>query len=157
MQTKEYMEKINIQQIEKLILLADDILNTLRYSCYAFDENGIMLWNKDKSNDEILEIVKNNVEKNVEINTLISHILRSKYDLSDARYITTMEIYKKIDALETRILGMFRNGTHSDTEYYVDNSISDEYLLELFCMRVRDRMIVFAAQRIHDGKEDENE
>lgn len=89
------MEKINIQQIEKLILLADDILDTLRHSCYEFDENGIMLWNKGKSNDEILETIKNNVENNVEINALISHLLRSKYDLSDARYITTREIYEK--------------------------------------------------------------
>lgn len=63
---------------------------------------------------------------------------------------------KKINSLETRILGMFRNGTRCDTEYYVDNSISDEYLLELFCMRVRDRMIVFAAQRIHNEEENEN-
>ncbi len=60
------------------------------------------------------------------------------------------KIKEKISHLNTHILRLFRKGAKYDTDYCADDSVDDTYLLNLFAMRVRDRKIVFDAQRIHN-------
>lgn len=36
---------------------------------------------------------------------------------------------------------------------YADSSVPDDWLFTMFLMRVRDRMIIFASQRLHDENE----
>lgn len=36
--------------------------------------------------------------------------------------------------------------------YYADDTVPDDWLFTIFLMRVRDRMIVLGAQRMHDER-----
>ena len=141
------MLKIGIQDIDKLILLADEVLDSLRFACAEFDENGIGVWSDEsKTSDELIEMVRDNL-KNDELCHIISRILRDRYTLSEAIYVSVDTIVEKVAPLERKIVGMFRHGVEMDTDYCVENTVTDEYLMKLFAMRVRDRMITFAMQR----------
>lgn len=59
---------------------------------------------------------------------------------------------EKLKPLIRKAIGIFRNGSEQDsvmddTNFCVDDSVSDEYLKTLFAMRVLDLMIVNASKR----------
>lgn len=140
------MEKraLNITDIAEMIYLADGVLQAARFGI-GYDDNGVALhgdarykqYDKDKA-DGTAELVET--------------VLRGFKDQHDAIETTPETILEKLLPIKSRILGMFRNG-EVNTEFYAadglyaDPSVPDEWLLELFAMRVRDRMIFFAFQR----------
>ena len=110
-----------------------------------FDGNGVRLHG---------EAINERAEKDKAngIDFLVDDILRSADDLTDAIETTPETVLEKLSPIKSRILGMFRNGEvntelYTVDELYADPSVPDEWLLELFAMRVRDRMISFAFQR----------
>lgn len=68
-----------------------------------------------------------------------------------AFYETITYLKKQMEPYRTRIIGLFRNGTLQDTvtnetSFVADDTVTDDYLMELFVMRIRDRRIIMAVQ-----------
>ena len=144
------MEIIGINDIEKLILLADEVLDQVVLYIFKYDDNGYPIKSgqskeeRQKAIDLVMEQMKNR-----ELSELVYRIIRDKnYSLTDALDYTAEDLLKLVDSIKKRIIGIFRNAYLSfDTNYSIDNTVTDEYLLQLFAMRLRDRMIVFSSQR----------
>lgn len=145
------MEKLQIEDIEKLIIFTDEVLNQCRYFIMNYDENGISIWQQFEDEEQMLEVFGNRIMEEPELSILLNKLVREKIDIERALTDTAGEILVRLQPITGRILGMFRNGI-SDMNYCVDDSVSDEYLLSLFAMRVRDLRILLAAQR-NFGKE----
>ena len=135
---------VKITDIAEMIYLADGVLQEARFG-FGYDDNGVALYgdaryeqyDKDKANGTA---------------ELVETVLRGFKDQHDAIETTPEMILEKLSPIKSRILGMFRNGEvntelYTVDELYADPSVPDEWLLELFAMRVRDRMISFAFQR----------
>ena len=139
------MEKraLIITDIAEMIYLADGVLSASR-AAFMFDGNGVRL-----HGDAIDEQAEK--DKADGIDFLVDDILHSADELSDAIETTPETVLEKLSPIKSRILGMFRNGEVNTELYtadglYADHSVPDEWLLELFAMRVRDRMISFTLQ-----------
>lgn len=139
---------LQMTDIAKMIYLADGVLSAARFS--VSNENGVML-----HGDDVMKQLEKDCENGID--DLVELLLHSVHDLTDAIVITPEEILKKLSPIKSRILGMFRNGEVNTEAYicdnlYADPSVPDEWLLELFAMRVRDRMICFTVQREETDK-----
>ena len=139
------MEKtaLKIKDIAEMIYLADGVLWEARHA-FMYNENGIML-----HGDKLTKQLKNDRKNGIE--DLVDPLLHSVHDLTEAIEATPEEILKRLTPLKSRILGMFRNGEIITEFYtadglYADPSVPDEWLLELFAMRVRDKIISFVLQ-----------
>lgn len=140
------MEKraLNITDIAEMIYLADGVLDEAR-AAFMFNDNGVRL-----HGDAIKEQAEKDEADGIN-DFLVNDIFYSADRLSDAIETTPETILEKLSPIKSRILGMFRNG-EVNTEFYpadglyADPSVPDEWLLELFAMRVRDRMISFTLQ-----------
>ena len=139
------MEKraLMITDIAEMVYLADGVLSAAR-AAFMYDDNGVML--HGKAAEEQIEKDKANG-----IDFLIDDILRSADDLTDAIVTTPEKILEKLSPIKNRVLGMFKNGEvttelYTVDELYADPSVPNDWLLELFAMRVRDRMISFTLQ-----------
>lgn len=152
------MEKLKINDIDKLIRLADDVLKQIGVITHEYDAEGICLWNKvDEVREDYCEQVRElkrdsfHRKRVYETKMLISEVLQSEKVFSKI-YDEPVEILmQKLDPIKPLILGLFRNGTKqnsvtNETNFYADEAISDEYLMKLFAMRVRDRRILIAVQ-----------
>ena len=148
-------EAIGINDIEKLILLTDDVVKALQMSYGFYDELGIPIFEKY----EYLEDEKNiNVSKVIDSQRCADSMLLQKMihdkelKLDDVLKYSAEELLEgKLKILITKAVGIFRNGTGigcNDTNYYADDTVSDKYLAILFAMRVRDMMIIHACQRL---------
>lgn len=146
------MEIIGINDIEKLILLADEVLDQVVFYIFRYDDNGypicIKYGQSKEERQKAIDLVMEQM-KNRELSELVYRIIRDKnYSLTDSLDYTAEYLLKLVDSIKKRIIGIFRNAYLSfDTNYSVDNTVTDEYLLQLFAMRLRDRMIVFSSQR----------
>lgn len=136
---------LKITDIAEMIYLADGVLQATRYPS-LYNENGVRLpryavdeqFKKDRASGQ---------------GELVETFLHSVHDLTAAIEITPEEISEKLLPLKNRILGMFRNGEVNTEAYmydelYADNSVPDEWLLQLFAMRVRDKIISFVLQEM---------
>ena len=144
---------LKITDIAEMIYLADGVLSAARYS--VTDDNGVML-----HGDEIMNRLEKDRENGIE--DLVEQLLHSVHDLTDAIETTPEEILKTLSPVKNRILGMFRNGEVLTEAYmldylYADASVPDEWLLELFAMRVRDKIISFVLQEAAAKKAAEKE
>lgn len=144
------MEKIalNITDIANMIYLADGVLFAAR-AAFVFDENGVRLHGEAAINEQLEKDKANG------LGDLIDEIFGSAGDLAAAVETTPEDILKMLAPIRPRILGMFRNGEISCDTYvcdflYAAPEVSDKWLLDLFAMRVRDRMIACA---LHKDKE----
>lgn len=140
---------IKITDIANMIYLADGVLFAA-YAAFMFDENGIRLQGEAAINEQIEKDKANGID-----NDLIMSIIHSVHDITDAVETTPEKILEKLSPIRNRILGMTRNGgiptdSFELDELCADPSVPDEWLLELFAMRVRDRMIACA---LHKDKE----
>lgn len=149
-------EKIDITDFEKLCLLADDVFDQIRYNSYRYENNGdsisdlyFQIENEDEAREEVRRRVDAEIEKETATQTidLIDMILNENYTLRDAIDTTAAELKERIRPLSGKIVGIFKKPEWRNTPYYVDESVDEELLLEIFAMRLRDRMIVFGAQR----------
>lgn len=138
------MEKraLVITDIAEMIYLADGVLSAARFS--MTDENGSML----HGNDAMKQFEK---DRENGIDDIVELLLHSVHDLIDAIETTPEKILTTLSPIKNRILGMFRNGEVITEFYptdglYADSSMPDEWLLELFAMRVRDKIISFVMQ-----------
>ena len=134
---------VKITDIAEMIYLADGVLSAAR-AAFMFGDDGARL--RGEAINEQTE-----KDKSDGIDFLVDDILRSTDDLTDVIETTPETVLEKLSPIKSRILGMFRSG-EVNTEFYpadglyADPSVPDEWLLELFAMRVRDRMISFTMQ-----------
>lgn len=139
------MEKraLKITDIAEMIYLADGVLWASRCEL-GYNENGVELYGDARYK-------QHKKDKADGIAGLVESYIRSFHDLSDAIDITPAEILENLSPLKNRILGMFRNGEvdieRTSDKMYVDPSVPDEWLMELFAMRVRDKIISFVLQK----------
>ncbi|MBD5129532.1 MAG: hypothetical protein HDT43_06365 [Ruminococcaceae bacterium] len=138
------MEKraLKITDIAQMIYLAEGVLSAARFS--VTDENGVML-----HLDNAIKQLENDRENKTE--NPVEQLLHSVHDLNDAIETTPEEILTTLSPVKSRILGLFRNGEvitefYPSDEMYAAPSVPDEWLLELFAMRVRDKIISFVMQ-----------
>lgn len=135
------LKAVGINDIENIILLADDVLKQIQYNFNFYDEEGYPIYRKCSDISDSKEQL------------ILTNIIRSKdYTLDDAINYSAEELIVKLQPIRRKILGTFRNGAEqdtvtNDTNFYADETVSDEYLLTIFAMRLRDRMILMAAQR----------
>ena len=142
-------ELIGINDIEKLILLGDEVLDEVTFSNSFYDYKGYPVYHIGVSIEEQRNLNRMQME-NEEQNLRVYKIIRNKnYSLADARGYRAEELLTLVDSFKTKIIGIFRGGANlmGNTPYCVDDTVTDEYLLELFAMRLRDRMIIFSLNR----------
>lgn len=152
-------ELIGIGDIEKIILLADDVLVALLRSFWDYSESGEDVFNRvynehdpAKDANAFHEAFLAERFKNREHEELLGDILRDeKYDFDDVHELTADELMEMLAPILQKAVGIMRHGTsQGDTQYAADESISDDYLKRAFAMRVRDRMILLSAQRLQE-------
>jgi hypothetical protein len=148
-------EAIGIMDIEKLILLGDDVVKALQMSYDLYDETGVPIFEKYeyREKDKNIKVSQIIDEQRCETSILLHSMIRDReLKLDDVLIYTAEELLEgKLKVLITKAVGIFRNGTDmgsNDTNYYADDTVSDEFLASLFAMRVRDMMIVHACQRL---------
>ncbi|MEG2013195.1 MAG: hypothetical protein RR063_08320 [Anaerovoracaceae bacterium] len=128
------MERISINDIEKLVLHADEVLTQIRFSRFFYNDNGDYNSNADKENpadEKYLDFIRPNP------------ILR----FSEANSATLEEIKKEyLQPHLALALSLFRKGVLG-MPYYVDASVSDEYLITLLTIRCKDVLRIFAIQK----------
>ena len=159
------MEKVHITEMEKLILLADDVLTQVAWQLQYYNADGRSLDELCRQNDGSVDEKRwfKEWERNRqvdELSMLLKQYLREKVSVNEVRYERAESILERLEPLKTRIIGIFRNGAEqnsvtNETEFCADESIPDETLLELFAMRVRDRRLLFALQREHVQRKNE--
>lgn len=138
------MEKMALTttDIADMIYLADGVLSEARDAC-SCNDNGFRL-RGDAINEQIKKDRANGTD------CLLETFIRSFHELSSAVAVTPAEIMEKLAPLKNRILGMFRNGEvfteRMPNVLLADPSVPDDWLLELFAMRVRDKIISFVLQ-----------
>lgn len=138
---------VKIEDIEKMILMSDKVLDEVMMgSISSYDENGAPLPS---------EKIKEQGEKDYRYGTdrLVLKLVREEYEIfDDVLMITASDLEKELGHLKKRILGILEEWYRF--YYYADPSVPDDWLFTMFLMRVRDRMIVIAAQRMHDEDEE---
>ena len=127
--------------IEKMIELADDVLQQLMFNLSFYD----LSTGKELPSNDV-----QNIED--DCYTKMLRIIHEKKSLNEIRYEKAQDNIERIKELHQCALGIFRNGSIqdtvcNDTNYYVDETVSDEYLLELLGVRIKDRRMMLAAQR----------
>lgn len=149
-------ERIGIDRIEDMILLGDDVLRTLHMNYSSYTDSGDDIFDlyyedyKNHDREALHEVISAERQKNTEHEHLLSELFRNiDYELTDILNLSSDEIIERyIYPIIDKAVSIFRKGTSfGDTKFIADDSVSDEYLKELFAMRVRDRMIVSACQR----------
>lgn len=139
---------VKLSDIEQMILMADKVLDEIITGRIGnYDDNGFPV------PDELYgEQLKKDRANGTDI--LAFKTVREQYDtLEDVLKITAADLEEKLEPIKKRVLGIFRSGILEEWYrfyYYADDSVPDELLFTMFIMRVRDRMIVFGAQRMHD-------
>jgi hypothetical protein len=160
------LETVGTNDIEKMILLADDVLMQMMYNMSFYDDYGRSIynlcWEKFDTEKERYVTPAHLIMKEQQnrdgfegIQILILNMLKDRIiDLGTVRKYTSDDLMEKLQPIRNRIIGVFRNGSEQDTammhhtSYCADDTVSDDYLLKLFAMRLRDKMIVNAAQRL---------
>ena len=149
-------EKIGMDRIEDMILLGDDVLRALHMNYSSYTDSGDDIFDlyyeeyKDRGEAVFHEVMWAEREKNIEHEHLLQELFRrDDYELTDVLNLSSSDIIERyIYPIIDKALNIFRKGTNfGDTEFIADDSVTDEYLKDLFAMRVRDRMIVSACQR----------
>ena len=161
---EEPLERLEINNcsIEKICEMAEDVLIKLETISYYYKEDGSSIYaelNNDKSinKEEFSKIAFKRIraelhrEEALGIDFLIKRILDEEYTLEDALNTTAAELKEKIAPLRKKIVGLFKDYSERVTPYYVGEDADEDLLLELVAMRLRERMIVAAAQRIKEG------
>ena len=144
----EERKAIKITDIEQMVRLTDSVLITAMYDIMSYDCNGVFL------PDDDIERRTEQFDKDHLDGTdiLILKILRDEYGFYDALFISAKKIVEKLEPIRKRILSMFRNGMEElcGYIYYADASVDDEWLLTLFAIRIRDKMLEIADKRETD-------
>ncbi|MBD5129531.1 MAG: hypothetical protein HDT43_06360 [Ruminococcaceae bacterium] len=143
---------VKIEDIEQMILMSDKVLDEVMMGCISsYDENGAPL-PSEKIKEQGEKDFSNGARK------LVWDIVHEKYKILDeVLAITANDLEKRLAPLKKRILGIFRSGVLEEWYrfyYYADDTVPDDWLFTMFLMRVRDRMIVLGAQRMHNDDEE---
>lgn len=138
------IKSIGINDTEELKLLGDEVINILISTSFRYDENGYPLYLKygnSKEEEEKLFNLMINQMQNKDINELVFGIICNRNDyLDNGSDYSVEELLELLAPIKNKIIGIFRNSyLIRDTHYKVDNTVTDEYLLELFIMRLMDR------------------
>lgn len=145
----EERKAIKITDIEQMIWLVDSVLISAMYDIMSYDCNGVFLPDNDIER-RTEQFDKDHLDGT---DILILKILRDEYGFYDALFISAKEIVEKLEPIKKRIISMFRNGMMEASfryTYYADASVDDEWLLTLFAMRIRDKMLDIADKRETD-------
>ena len=153
------LQKIKIDDIENMIRLGDDVLRQMEFNSEFYDENGVSFVEKAeaegvKANSILRQIREESHYKNaLETQRIMFEVIREEKTFQDVYYDSLDDILEAIEPLKKQILGIFRNGAEqntvtNETNFCADESVSDEYLLKLFAMRIRERRITIAVQRM---------
>lgn len=139
---------VKIADIEQMILMADKVVDEVMMGGISrYDENGVPL-----EGEAFSEQLKK--DRGDETTLLVYKTVHEKHEtLEDVLRISAAELAEKLNPIKKRVLGIFRSGILEEWYrfyYYADDSVTDEWLFTMFLMRVRDRMIVFGAQRTED-------
>jgi len=150
------LKVIKEKDIEEVILLGDDVIKQLMFNSNYYDADGISFYEKctdqigkidfDKAHAYIDECGKD------ESKYLLLRLVKDQsYTLNDALNYSSRDLIERLTPIIDKAMGIFRHGSiqevTNETNFCVDSSVDDEYLKNLFAMRVRDLMIVHAAQR----------
>lgn len=145
-QKKAFMKPVDTTDIANMILLADGVLTAALMAISMYDEDGAGINGKRY----IEQLEKDKADKTADLVETV--IYKEEYDLTDAVETMVGDLTKRLSSIKRRVVGMFRNGVSCDSfdDIYADPSVPDDWLFELFAMRVRDRMIVAALNRLHN-------
>lgn len=155
---KNSLEKVGINDVEKMIRLADDVLRQIEMNNYLYDEEGKSLLRLVEERggefEEFDAMTKDpkHKERCEKMRRFIYDNIREKKEFYEVYDEPAAVLVKKLEPYKKCILGIFRNGAVQDTvtnetNYCADESVDDDYLMELLAMRLRDRKIIIAVQR----------
>ena len=144
---------VKIEDIEQMILMSDKVVEEVMMGHLSnYDSNGVPFPYDEFRQERRKEQFERDYHDGKD--RLVWNIVHEKHKYCDEVLATTAsDLEKRLAPLKKRILGIFRSGVLEEWYrfyYYADDSVPDDRLFTMFLMRVRDRMIVFASQRLHD-------
>lgn len=154
---KQPKTKLIELNVEEMCVFAEAVLDALHMNYIDYDDEGNQIFDKyydsSKNYDEIRPFIRKEQEKLFDCSErfLLFDLFRRGDDIGDVRYYTLEDIKPWIEPLIPRVLGIFRKGIGilDENNYVVADSVSDEYLIALFAREVRNRMMIFAGERMH--------
>lgn len=158
-----FTEKVEITEkdVEEMCQLAEDVMDQLHMNFMSYDAEGNDIFNKYYSKEGDFEkdirplILQEHMdmEKMLE-SQLLYDLFRRGDDIGKVRYYTTEEIRPWIEPIIPKALQMFRKGTNhcGDCPYRAADSVPDSCLIAAFAREVRNRMMIFAGQRMQSSK-----
>lgn len=144
---------------EKMCLLAEDVMQQLYMHYSAYDEDGNDIFEKYykregdwEENKEFMHKEEFALMETCE-NKLLYELFRRGDEIGKVRYYTLEDIQPWIDPILPKALKLFRKGTgdgYGETDFVAASAVPDDYLTEAFSREVRNMMMIFAGQRLHD-------
>lgn len=154
-----FMEKVEITErdTEEMCQLAEDIVDQLHMNFMAYDAEGNDIFNKYYSGEndfekETLPLILQehmDMEKMPE-SQLLYDLFQRGDDIGNVRYYTAEKIRPWIEPIIPKALQMFRKGTNHSGEYpyRAADTVPDSHLIAAFAREVRNRMMIFAGQKL---------
>ena len=149
---------ITERQISEMLLLAEDVAHAIRFQHFLYNENGVYVSVVDDDTEfrKRLDDTRINFLDKLYKNDRYSLCEIEEMDADDIKALLTPEMLKMV-------VGIFRNGIESEPPssfreafYVAAPTVPDEYLEDIFAMKVREKMIYFAAvKKYFVRKEDE--
>lgn len=154
-------EKVEITEtnIEEMSRLAEDVMHQLYMNYQDYDADGRDIFTKYYNTEE-------DYEKDIhpliqtEMKTLLNdpnahllyYLFRRGDDISHVRYYTKEDIIPWIEPIIPKALNLFRKGTNEcgDTNFVAAKSVTDDCLIAAFAREVRNMMMIFAGQKLHE-------
>lgn len=158
-----YMEKVEITEanVEEMCRLAEDVVQELYMNFQSYDAEGRDILSKYESMEgdfqkEILPLVTEEKKKIMDEDPsmdLLYNLFRRGDNIGAVEDYTLVDIRPWIEPILPKALKMFRLGTkrwRGEANYVAAKSVPDDYLAAIFAREVRNMMMIFAGQTLHE-------
>ncbi|MCR4780667.1 MAG: hypothetical protein K5876_06175 [Ruminiclostridium sp.] len=148
--TGEDLIYITEKQIGAMLLHADDVLEAMDMNWMKYDSDGCFIFRKHSDMSKASAEMTENLRDMKSVTFLQELYRREEYDIDRIRGTDARDILELLPPeMPKKAAGIFRHGTESGI-YRVADSVTDEYLYELFAMKVREMMLLYAAGRMKE-------
>lgn len=139
--------------VEEMMRLAEDVCRALDMNYNSYNSEGYNIFDKyyreDAPEDSIKQPLEEQRRNRDGKETLLIELYHEERTLTEVININIEELLELLQPILNKAIGIFRKGTGFDgeTNYRVAESVNYKYLTKLFGMRVRDMMLIHAAQK----------
>ena len=146
-----------IEDLEDLNYLAEEVLHDIRFHGYLYNDDGKDISDTCRCKPELLEEHMKLIENSQFPLEFRNNKELMKLSFEDAFELTHKQIIDKyLKPYLSKFRGMMRNGEHLRALMIVDESVSDEYLDNLFALRWKENLKLWCKYYEEDKIMDRN-